>query len=145
VEKDEFISTYTLFILTYVCLNRRQLLKRRYEEERERSERDPEYYPSLILPPNIRQTLRSKSLVEMFVSLGVLPPLPPNEATTHDLEKLAYDLSLWSQLGKLGCLDWETHQPRLRIGLDTKLPEMYENMAGRRFKYVVRDGKISPF
>lgn len=109
---NQFLPAYTIFCLTYFSSDREELLKRHYAAEAEWGKGDPDYYPTMLYPPNSTQ----KRLYDLdyWVTNDKLGWL--------DIE--SSDLSL------------------LRHSNSRVLPEIYRGIQGNRSSYVWHRGQF---
>jgi len=111
IETEQFIPSYTLFIMTYFSVDPQEIIRRHYAIEAERGKGDREYYPAGLDRPDMR------SLAEPY-----------------------YDLQTWATQGRLGYLDFTDPDLALRIGSGNKLPTIYQKIPGARYTFTWRKG-----
>lgn len=113
IEDDQFVPSYTVFSLTYFCSDKEALRHRHFAWQAEFGKGDREFYPAGFAFPNDSPTA--------------------NES---------YDLPTWAQRGQLGYMDYTHPDVPLRIGVGTMLPTIFQDIQGRRFGYIWRDGNF---
>ncbi|MCE7984855.1 MAG: hypothetical protein DYG89_27090 [Caldilinea sp. CFX5] len=111
IAAGQFVPSYTLFILTYFSVDPRAIIWRHYTAEAERGKGDPEFYPAGLDWPDVRP-----------------------EANPY------YDLQAWATKGRLGYLDFTDPALPLRIGPNTQLPAIYQQIPGARYTFTWRKG-----
>jgi len=119
IEDNEFVPRYTVFILTYFNRDLESLFRHFAAEAKAKGVKDdPEYYPATVWPP------------------GTVDTKQYNESL--------YDLAEWAERGQLGWLDVTKPDTPLCLGTGMQLPEMYQRIEGKRWRYAWDKGHIQP-
>jgi len=119
IVEEEFVPSYTLFILTYFCDDPKGVLKRHYEVQAKYGKDDHEFYPGFFTQPEIYKKGVEK-IPASYYALG---------------EK--------AEQGQLGWMDYTKPDLPLSIGAGKQLPEIYRSIEGKRYKYEWRNGKFN--
>jgi hypothetical protein len=119
IENNEFVPRYTVFSITYLNRDPKNLHRAIFHTlTKDRSEDSEMIYVEPFYS-NIAGTLKSENDF----------PAP-------------YDLQEWATRGHLGWLDFTDMDFPLRIGKGQELPLLYRDIKGIRRAYVWRDGKM---
>lgn len=114
IDNSQFIPTFTLFSLTYFCEDPTSLIRRKLDIELSRGSNDPEFWPNVDFDP----------------------PDPDVKAGKF------YDLQTWADCGLLGYLGFAQDELPLRIGPNTQLPSIYQNIRGIRQSFTWRNNQL---
>jgi len=112
---NKFVPSYTRFMIHYFSMDREQIVDRRFKFVWAPGKNDPEFRASVFYAPG---------------------PNPEEGA------QYVYDLQWWSNEGKLGYLDFTDPELSLKMGGDSVLPPIYQNIQGEKRQYTWKKGEI---
>jgi hypothetical protein len=124
IENKAFTPKYTHFIVTYFSTNPRQLIKQIYDSQ---SHNQDEVFRRFLAYPFMHGNVDSHPPSR---NLEFIP------AKYRPFFVEQYDLQHWAIQGKLGYLDYTSSNLPLKIGKDLILPDIYQDILGRRYRFI---------